>query len=756
MINFKEFFVFVDESLSVLSCIGQGGPFDSTAFTPGESLSHFFDGAIRPSELKFLESIIEQIAKSGHEQVKLADSSLLVDIYPVIDMYLLLIRDLHSERVQNRQAALSLNNIMNYLPGFVYWKDENFVYLGCNDNFAKAAGLNNHEQIVGKTDFDLAWGQSEAELFRESDRAVLAGNEKHNFEEPQLQADGKHATVLATKVPLKSIDEQIVGVLGIYTDITERKLQEEALRIAKDDAEKASRAKSEFLANMSHDIRTPLSSLVALSDLFENKTIDNLELNDFAHDMSVCANELMRLVNGILEATEYDRGLIRAQDEPFNLRDVAGRVLNLVRLPAKRKGLNLVMAYDSSTPDCYIGKHLLLHRVILNLLGNAIKFTEEGDVQLIITSKRLDEQKELVTIKVIDTGVGFKQEDSQRIFQEFERLQPSYEGKKQGSGLGLHIVKQFIGVMNGDISVQSEVGKGSTFTAEITLERVEDKKVLGPSSKSNDGSLVESTCSQHDARKSATTSAVDVSNPSGTFRALLVEDTEIAKKVSCLVLDNLDCQTLAVDTGEAAVAAVKNRQYDIIFMDIGLPGISGIEATRRIRDWEIEQGLRHVPIVVLTAHASSKVEQEALEAGAVEVRAKPLGAALAKRLLDQWVTKSIDKAKPDVIDLNQAASLLGGREQAEELLRMFVEDMPQRMQKAQAAYDNEDFAAMEDVVHGLHGEASYIGVPFLKQACLELETALGMNTKNDQIKPYYEKFKKSAEDVLDAYSSCQS
>jgi len=297
-----------------------------------------------------------------------------------LDSLLQSLSDNETEMANVQLELLQFNNVVKYAPGLLYWKDVNSVYQGCNDEFARWAGLQSRRDVKGKTDFELIW-KERAKLYVEVDKQVIeSGVAKLNHVEVITLSNNKTITAITNKVPMLDNNGQIIGVLGITTDITHQKEIELALSVAKELAEVANHAKTEFIANMGHDIRTPLCGVVIMSQLLID-TLQNPEQKKYAEWLNKSGGQLLVLLNGILDIVSADH--INENDlriQPFDLRQCINDIIELERPITYMKQLDLRVAIDESIPRYINCDRTKLHRIILNLLGNAIKFTDKGYV----------------------------------------------------------------------------------------------------------------------------------------------------------------------------------------------------------------------------------------------------------------------------------------------------------------------------------------------------------------------------------------
>ena len=374
-------------------------------------------------------------------------------------------------------------SIIAVIPLNVWWVDRSGIIMGCNDAVAKAMGLPHRSDSLGLTYHDLAriahWKEGAAEKFCRDDQEVFAtGIAKNNVEEPPLpNPEGGFFYYLTQRVPLYDDEGNVVGVMGISIDISQRKKAEEALQLAKERAEVANQAKSEFLASMSHDLRTPLNAILGLSEILEGTQL-NKEQKNYVQGISEAGTSLLRLIEDILNFSKFEAGKVKLNMECFNVKKLLNGVIELISHQIKQKDVKLVASFSQSAPAEVVGDPHCIRRVLINLLGNAVKFTDEG--YILVGVEFVEQTDETVTLQftVEDSGIGIPRDRLDYVFERFNRVDPSYKGKYKGTGLGLTIVRQLVEAMNGQISVNSQVGKGSTFWCTVPFKLPEDQKLI--------------------------------------------------------------------------------------------------------------------------------------------------------------------------------------------------------------------------------------------------------------------------------------
>ncbi len=538
-------------------------------------------------------------------------------------------------------AEVVLDNLLSHMLGHLYWKNTEGVYLGCNDKQAQSLGLQKGKEVVGKTDFEL-WPVEVASRFSENDSSVIKTGHPKVIEE-QSKIHGKSATMLSLKAPMKDAHGQITGVLGISIDISQQKEAQAKLIEAKEAAEAADKAKTEFLENMRHDIRTPLAGIIGAAELIKKSVEEPFgteEIKTLADHLVTSGNALSHLLNEVLEIINVASGEIPLQKKKFNLQEKLLHIIKLNRCKADQKNLKLILKYDHTIPRYLVGDAMRIQRLILELITNALNFTETGQVKVTAILASKHKKSVVIKINVEDTGIGIAPDKQQAIFTRFKRLTPSYEGIYKGAGLGLAIVKQFIDELEGEIYVESKPQAGSIFTCVLPL-----KEALLDESCGADQTLIDTT--DNPDSKAKKVHHLPLANfyglepsPSAKklMRVLLIEDDKIASQVTALLIKKLNCAVDMAEDGKSALKYVEQYVYDAIFLDIGLPDISGIEVAKKIRNGESSQN-KQTPIIALTAHVDSKNKEECLKAGIDTVLSKPLSMATALEILKAFVPK---------------------------------------------------------------------------------------------------------------------
>ena len=466
--------------------------------------------------------------------------------------------------------------------------------------------------------------------------------------ETERQMRRKDGTLVWAHITGKAInpDDPAEGSVWTFEDISERKEYEHNLDEARMAAETANRAKSDFLANMSHEIRTPLNGIIGLTHLMLDSSL-NPKQRDYLAKIQTSSKSLMHVLNDILDYSKIEAGQLNIETAPFYIDKVLSMISDLFSVMAEEKGVELAFEVAPSLPACFIGDEMRLGQVLINLVGNAIKFTHRGEIHIKIEPVETTSEEAVIAFAVRDTGIGISEENLEKLFTAFTQADSSTTRKYGGTGLGLSISKNLIDLMGGRICATSTPGEGSTFSFTVRLKLPNHAQEDRDPPEMIDaivGIQNETAPSQPCAGSRSAAGLLGKSRPLRCARVLLVEDNTINRQVAQEMLERFG---LIVDTaynGREAVQSVEQNKHDIVLMDLQMPEMDGFEATRIIRTRHDDKQL---PIIAMTAAAMTEDREKCLAAGMNDHIPKPL---IPDQVLDTllfWIKpRSEEKSHP--------------------------------------------------------------------------------------------------------------
>jgi len=575
----------------------------------GKDIGHV-DMRFNPSVLPALKAAL---AKSGRpmtfDSVHRCKDGSLRDVQVTVfltesaaqGMYICAVKDVtrekQAERDRKRQEA-TLESLINSISDLIFYTDRNGRYLGCNTAYAALAGRP-VDQVRGLTHHEV-FEPDLARAMEERDHRSLAQSREQTSESWVTYPTGERVLLDTRVSPLWDENGEPQGLLGISRDITQRKKIEEDVRQAKELAEDATRMKSDFLANMSHEIRTPMNAIIGLSHLVL-KTELTPRQRDYIAKVQTSGQHLLGVINDILDFSKVEAGKLDLENADFELEKLLDNTGSLVSEKAHAKGLELVFDVAPNVPSHLVGDSLRLGQILLNYANNAVKFTDKGEIVISVRASERTQHDVLLHFRVQDTGIGLTAEQLGRLFESFSQADTSTTRRFGGTGLGLAISKKLAGLMGGEVGVESEHGKGSTFWFSARLG-------IGAA-----------------ARRAF------VPNPDlRGRRALVVDDNDHARAVIVDMLESMTFVTRQASCGSGALdeirrAAERGSPYDVVYLDWRMPGMDGMETARRIRALALDD----TPMILMvTAFGRDEVLREAESAGIQNVLVKPVNPSL--------------------------------------------------------------------------------------------------------------------------------
>ncbi len=759
------------------------------------------------------------------------------------------------KKLENKLAKSKniLQMLLDYSSERIYFKDTEHRFTLVNKAHKEYLKLHNFEDIIGKTDFDL-FPEKDVEEWHKIEKQVMETGQPVSFEGQDKLPNGKTRWVLTSKAPRYDEHGNMAGIIGISRDITERKNREMELEKAKQEAEEANRAKSYFLANMSHEIRTPMNGIMGMNSLLLDSELDE-EQRRYAETVQKSADALLAVINDILDFSKIEAGKLEIENITFNIRSMLDDFAKSIVYRAEQKGLEFICSAVPDVPFYSVGDPGRIRQILFNLAGNAIKFTDKGEVSVFCELMDETDTHNILKFTVKDTGIGIPAKYQKKLFHSFSQADSSTTRKYGGTGLGLAISKQLAELMGGEIGFSSIENVGTTFWFTVKLEKSDkvatfknprdikgvkimfvddnetnreyirkqldywkakvttisnggealaklhqaadtnepfeiaildmqmpglDGATLGKAIKNDDKikdiPLVMMTSIGHrgevkqlkeigfSAYLTKPVSPSDLFNTltmilgnsdsikedpdkheiitkfsineqdKANYKILVVEDNPVNQNVALGMLKTigLDASYVA-ENGKVAIEQLKKYDFDLVFMDMQMPVLDGLAATRQIR--KKDSGVRNpdVPIVAMTANAMKGTEATCLEAGMNDYISKPIKLDQLREKLAKWIPKlSEDKDEKvaseksdtpeNMFNRKEMLENLGDSEELlNEIMTMYINNTKENIEKLTALLDEKNLKEAALVAHSIKGSSGNITSDAMYQSALKLE-----------------------------------
>ncbi|OQQ01529.1 aerobic respiration two-component sensor histidine kinase ArcB [Vibrio campbellii] len=660
-------------------------------------VSKLKDMRSRDQELNFqLQQNIEKLNQEIEERIKAEEAREEA------------MQDLENEVFQRERTQLELaertallRSFIDASPDLIYYRNADGVFSGCNRAMEELTGKKEH-QLVGLSPWDV-YSKEVAEHIVDTDQKVFADNQAITYEQWLEYPDGRKHYFELRKVPFYSKDGRHLGLVGFGRDITERKRHEESL-------EKASRDKTTFISTISHELRTPLNGIVGLSRMLLDSQLTE-EQRKHMQTINVSAITLGNIFNDIIDMDKFDRRKLELLPAPLNFEDFVAEIESISALMAEQKGLRFDLERLSSLPKAIEVDATRLRQVIWNLVSNAMKFTKEGGVVMTVSADVEDDYATII-MEVEDTGIGIPDEELDKIFAMYYQVKSGKDNLHAvGTGIGLAVSKQLINMMDGDITVASEEGFGSTFTVSIHVPIVD---------------LAEPV--------------VDAKRDNVHLNIFMVEDIELNVTVAKSLLESLGHTVTVAMTGQEALVNFVPDEYDLALLDIQLPDMTGFDVAKYYR----EHYDNLPPLVALTANVM-KDRREYLDNGMDDAISKPLAVQAMQAVIDKFFVNRIESQEevviePEVVedvtptpspvinthllDLDMLESYVDivGVKPVYDSIKMFEDMMPDYIEVLDSNMTAKDQDGIVSEAHKIKGAAGSIGLKHIQSVAQKAQS----------------------------------
>ncbi len=560
-------------------------------------------------------------------------------------------------------------------------------------------------------------------------KMVLREKKVTDYELTALARDGTKTVVSYNATTFYDRDRTLRGVFAAARDVTERNRVEVELKLAKAAAESASRTKSDFLASMSHEIRTPMNAIMGIADLLA-KTPLSAEQEKFVAIIRRAGDNLLNLINDILDLSKVEASQLELEKTEFSLTDLLEKVMEVVAVRGQEKGLSMMCDVAPDVTEHLVGDPTRLQQVLLNLIGNAIKFTETGQVSVKVSPACAMAVPSSLRFSVTDTGIGISATQLTRIFEQFTQADSSTTRRFGGSGLGLTISKRLVELMGGQIEVESMLNEGSTFSFVLPFEHWTGLP-----------------------RRPVTPVGLSSEPPLKALRILLVEDSADNRTITLAYLEDTPYLVEVAETGAAACEMFAARAYDLVLMDRQMPVMDGLTATRTIRTWEQVNGQQPTPIIALTASALKGDRETCIAAGCTAYLSKPIRQEVLLAAIKEHSLTA--HALADGESRSVPSPAIRKNLKAAERATVFLGNCRQNVDAVLAALNRDDFRIVEYLGHGMRGAGGMFGFPTISELGGALERA-GINEDTDKSREITEALSAYLSEVEAGLASAQS
>jgi len=740
-----------------------------------------------------------------------------------------------------------LQKLIDSIPNPIFYKDIKGAYIGCNKAFEKYSGINK-EKLIGKTLMELNYPEEEISLHLTYDKELFNNPGQRTYGSNFISHKGINKSIIIKKATFTNSDGAVAGIVGVVMDITEQKQAEEVMKKAMEDSDAANRAKSDFLANMSHEIRTPMNAVIGMTDLLLDTELTQGQ-RELLEITKTSADSLLKIINDILDFSKIEAGKMDFEKIEFDLRITIEDTVDTLAIKANEKDLELLCMINHDVPYLLCGDPGRLRQILLNIIGNAVKFTEKGEVSVIVELEHEDESNATLRFSVTDTGNGIPEDKMEKLFKSFSQVDSSKTRRYGGTGLGLAISKNLVEMMGGSIGAKSQEGKGSIFWFSIIFEKqsrivpdiqtklvgtinqriliVDDNKtnclilskmfnfwgfrhdkafgakealnklydgikqnnpftiaVLDMHMPEMDGETLGKVIKNdknlkntmlimfssfgkrgdvnrmkeigfsafltkpakgsqlydclisviHEGRvepynRRIVTRFSIAEDKKKKLRILVAEDNIPNQKLFFMMLNKMGYKADIVNNGREVIESLQQNKYDLVLMDVHMPEMDGFEATRLIRDKEIETG-QHIPIIAMTADTMYGDKELCIKAGMDDYISKPVSPDKIINAIEKVVfnkennMEKITAYKKSVFDMNTLMKRLDINEElVGEIMDVYLNDTPIQLLRLREYFEKGDILLIQRTAHSIKGASANFCVGTINKTAQDIEIA---------------------------------
>ena len=673
-------------------------------------------------------------------QIFLFGSACLTVLVSTIFFWRLFSKEKHKHEDIYRKKEQMFTTLLDNTSSVIFIKDLDGKYLYVNKECEKRFHILN-DNVVGKTDFEI-FSKEISEKYLESDKEVIESKTIIEREETSIHIDGIH-TYINTKFPLFDADNNFYAICGIGTDITTRKKAEDEILHAKEEAERAREMEEHFLANASHEIRTPMNGIIGMTRQLIDTKLNKQQL-DITNTVIDSANNLLTIINDLLDLSKIKAGKMELDEHDFRLSDILKKIEQTLHYSIMENHIKFHFHVDEGIPPALFGDSGKINQILMNLIGNSIKFTYEGEVMVEVKLKHQIKDQVQLEFNVRDSGIGIPKDKLDRIFESFTQVNQLGARKYGGTGLGLTIAKQLVEQQGGNILVNSKLGQGTVFTFTLLLKEGSIEHILFLEKSKN-----------HNSQISTDFSHVTV---------LLVEDNKINQRVAVHELKKWKTNVEVANDADEAFKILNEKKIDVILMDLSMPGMDGYEATVYIRT-RLLGPVKQVPIIAMTASALSDEKDKCFQIGMNDYISKPFEPFELHQKIAQFVPKSTgeitdekhhqvtrsSKKMATLILLKEHAS--GDQDYMAEILTDCLHEFPVYMEELNKANEEANFEGVRYAAHKMKAPIALIGAEKIKFLLTTMESNVIKNQYLDSLPEHVKEVNKLMEKLYQELTS---